>query len=147
MYLCRTPPPETRPGLQEAASIHSVDNVRSLPLKILQEYHEQYSQKRVRDKYCKCDYSMPKLAWRWQAERFVRCSLALTDRTSRIYCFYTLRDGLPVVWNQMMGQHRILAVMVQLVYKASYHCGWQVGLIEMVWHCLFDKSAHAWRRY
>jgi hypothetical protein len=36
MCLC-TPLPETRPGIQEAASTPSVNNLRSLALKILQE--------------------------------------------------------------------------------------------------------------
>jgi hypothetical protein len=39
-----------------------------------------------------------------------------------------------VVWNKMMEQHQILAVMIQLVlYKAIYHCSWQAKLSEMVW--------------
>jgi len=74
------------------------------------------------------------------------CWLLPTEPVGYIV-FYMLHNVLQVVWNQMMGQHQILAVMVQLVYKASYHCGWQVGLIEMVWHCSFDKLAHAWRHY
>jgi hypothetical protein len=49
---------------------------------------------------------------------------------------YIIHSGLQVVWNQMMEQHQILAVMVQLLfYKASYHCSWQVELGGMVWHC------------
>jgi hypothetical protein len=35
------PPPEAGTGLQEAASMPSVDNLRSLPLKGLQELYEQ----------------------------------------------------------------------------------------------------------
>ena len=57
---------------------------------------------------------------------------------------YIIHSGLQVVWNQMMEQHQILAVMVQLVLtKASYHYGWQVRLSEMVWHYAFDKLARA----
>lgn len=61
---------------------------------------------------------------------------------------YMLHSSLPVVWNKMMEQHQILAVMVQLVIcKASYHCSWQVKLSEMVRQCRIYQLVWAWRRY
>jgi hypothetical protein len=44
-----TPLHETGPGLKEAASTPSVDNLRSLPLKRLQELNEQRFRERVKN--------------------------------------------------------------------------------------------------
>ena len=62
---------------------------------------------------------------------------------------YMLHNSLPVVWNKMMEQHQILAVMVQLlvICKACYHCSWQVKLSEMVRQCRIYQLVWAWRRY
>jgi hypothetical protein len=65
-----------------------------------------------------------------------------------VIVLYMLHNGLPVVWNKLMEQHQILAVMVRSVLcKASYHCSWQVKLSEMVWQCRIYQLVWAWCRY
>jgi hypothetical protein len=75
MPLC-----EAGPGLQEAASTPSIDNLRSLPLKGLQELHEQHFCEHVKNAMFETMIGMVVLL-QHELEHFVRCSVTLILRT------------------------------------------------------------------
>jgi len=109
---------KTGPGLKEAASTPSVDNLRSLLLNGLQELHEQCFRECVKNVF-KTRIGMVmwlqhpleggKLNTLWDVQWLLSYKLVVVS------IFHALQNSLWVVLNQRTEQHWILALVVQLV--------------------------------